>query len=129
MYCSGCGVYLEDSFAYCYACGRPTHPDRMSPWGVPKRLVRPVWDKKIAGVCAGFARYFDMDVSLMRILWLVVSIFTGIGFVAYLAAWIAMPAETSLPMPAASTSAPPPSAPPPPPAEQATENVTTATNL
>ncbi len=72
----------------------------MSPWGVPKTLSRPLWDKKISGVCAGFARYFDMDVTLMRIVWLVTAIFTGIGFVAYLVAWIAMPAEATLQMPA-----------------------------
>lgn len=49
--------------------------------------------KKIAGVCAGFARYFDCDVTLMRVLWLIVSFGTGVGFIAYLVAWIAMPKD------------------------------------
>lgn len=84
----------------------------MSPWGVPKKLTRPLWDKKIGGVCAGFARYFDVDVSIMRILWLVISLVTGIGFIAYLVAWIAMPAEDFLVMPQypgnGTASAPPP---------------------
>lgn len=55
-------------------------------------------EKKIAGVCAGFARYFEVDVTLMRVLWLVVALFTGIGFIAYIAyivAWIAMPRDES----------------------------------
>ncbi len=118
MYCSACGVYLEEQFAYCHQCGRPTRPDCTSPWGIPKRLARPLWDKKIAGVCAGFARYFDVDVSLMRVLWLLVAIFTGVGFIAYLVAWIAMPAEANLPIPtvAPGTAAPPA---PPPPAPEA----------
>ena len=114
MFCSSCGVQLEEQFAYCHHCGRPTHPDCTSPWGVPRRLTRPLWEKKIGGVCAGFARYFDVDVSLMRILWLVVSLVTGVGFIAYLIAWIAMPAEAALAIaacPGGQGSAP---APPPP---------------
>jgi phage shock protein C len=52
-----------------------------------------MYDKKIAGVCSGFARYFGMDVTLMRILWIIVALGTGIGFVAYFVAWIAMPRD------------------------------------
>jgi len=50
-------------------------------------------EKSIAGVCAGFARYLGMDLTLMRILWLCVAIFTGFGFIAYLVCWIVMPKE------------------------------------
>lgn len=113
MYCSSCGIQLEEQFAFCHQCGRPTHPDSTSPWGVPKRLTRPLWDKKIAGVCAGFARYFEVDVSLMRILWLVVAIFTGVGFIAYLVAWVAMPAQETLTMPLYAAGTANPAAPPP----------------
>jgi phage shock protein PspC (stress-responsive transcriptional regulator) len=52
-------------------------------------------NQKIAGVCAGFARYWSMDLTLMRVLWLVVAIFTGIGFIAYAAAWIILPSDES----------------------------------
>lgn len=121
MYCSACGTKLEEQFAYCHHCGRPTQPDRTSPWGVPRRLTRPLWDKKIGGVCAGFARYFDMDVSIMRILWLVLAIFTGVGFIAYLVAWISMPGDEYLAMPAAPNGNTRPSAPPPPGPGPATE--------
>ncbi len=99
MYCSACGAQLDHAHSFCYRCGRPVNPERMSPWGVPKVLSRPLWDKKIGGVCAGFARYMDIDVTLVRILWLVTAIFTGIGFVAYLIAWIAMPAEAQMRVP------------------------------
>ena len=37
-------------------------------------------NKKIAGVCAGMARYLDMDVTLIRVLWLAIAIITGVGF-------------------------------------------------
>jgi phage shock protein PspC (stress-responsive transcriptional regulator) len=49
--------------------------------------------KKIGGVCAGFARYMAMDVTLLRILWLLIAIFTGIGFIAYIVAWLIMPKD------------------------------------
>jgi phage shock protein C len=52
-----------------------------------------MYDKKIAGVCAGFARYLDMDVTLVRVLWLVIAFGTGVGFIAYIVAWICMPRE------------------------------------
>ncbi|MDQ6707644.1 MAG: PspC domain-containing protein [Acidobacteriota bacterium] len=70
---------------------------------VPERVLsRPMDQKKIAGVCAGFARYFDCDVTLMRVLWLVVAFGTGIGFIAYLVAWIAMPKDYGVSAQAAS---------------------------
>ena len=49
--------------------------------------------KKIAGVCTGFARYMDVDVVLVRIVWLVIALTAGVGFIAYIVAWIAMPRE------------------------------------
>ena len=48
--------------------------------------------KKIAGVCTGFARYLAVDVTLVRIVWLVIALTAGVGFIAYIVAWIAMPA-------------------------------------
>ena len=63
-------------------------------------------DKKIAGVCAGFARYFNMDVTLVRIIFLaLIFVPPSIGTIAYLIAWIAMPKDPLL------LEAPPKSAP------------------
>jgi phage shock protein C len=53
-------------------------------------------NKKIAGVCAGFARYFDVDVILVRVVWLALALGTGVGFLAYFAAWIIMPSDRGL---------------------------------
>ena len=51
-------------------------------------------EKKVAGVCAGFARYFGVDVTLVRIIWLVLIFWpVPIGVVAYLIAWIVMPRD------------------------------------
>ena len=94
MYCTRCGVELDEKSRYCSQCGHPTSRSLAQvPKPGEKKLYRPREGKKIGGVCAGFARYLDVDVSLMRITWLIVAVMTGVGFLAYLVAWIAMPKE------------------------------------
>jgi phage shock protein PspC (stress-responsive transcriptional regulator) len=61
-----------------------------------ERLVRPRQGRKIAGVCLGFAEYFDLDVALVRIVWLICSLFGLIGVIGYCAAWIVVPEEPLL---------------------------------
>jgi len=48
-------------------------------------------DKKIAGVCGGFAEYFEVDPTLVRLIWLILVICCGIGIIAYIISWIVMP--------------------------------------
>jgi len=57
-----------------------------------KRLIRPQQDKMIAGVCAGIADYFGMDVTMVRLL-VVVGTVLGLGslVIAYIIAWILIP--------------------------------------
>ena len=69
--------------------------------GIQKSLMLDKYNKKIAGVCAGFARYFEVDVILVRVVWLALALGTGVGFLAYLAAWIVMPSDRGV-MPQAS---------------------------
>ena|SRR5918999_356582 len=54
------------------------------------RLYRSTIDRQIAGVCGGLARYFDVDVTLVRVAFIVAA-FTSIGLVAYIVLWIAVP--------------------------------------
>ena len=93
MFCTQCGVELEPQVRYCSQCGKGTGAG--SSW-TPKgrQLTLSSRDKKIGGVCAGFARYFDVDVTLMRIIWLVL-IFAppGVGLIGYALAWLVMPRE------------------------------------
>jgi phage shock protein C len=59
-----------------------------------KRLVRARAGRKIAGVCAGFAEYFDLDVTLVRVVWLITALIPiGASLIAYLIAWILLPEE------------------------------------
>jgi phage shock protein C len=94
MFCTKCGIELREEDRFCGRCGGPTREGYAPPYGrAAARLSRPMDQKKIAGVCAGFARYLDVDVTLVRILWLAVAISTGAGFIAYLVAWILMPRD------------------------------------
>ena len=51
-------------------------------------------DKKIAGVCAGVAHYFDMDPTIVRVIWGVLAFGYGAGVVAYIILWIIAPEAT-----------------------------------
>ena len=56
-----------------------------------KRLVRNVQDKKIGGVCAGLADYFDIDPTLVRALLILFTLLGGSGVLAYIILWLIMP--------------------------------------
>ena len=94
MFCTQCGNELRDPDRFCSQCGRRLKPD--APPSPQERLMRDTQNKKIAGVCAGLARYFDVDVVLIRVIFLVLAFATGIGFIAYVIAWIVMPKDTKL---------------------------------
>jgi phage shock protein C len=59
-----------------------------------KRLIRPVKGRMVAGVAAGFANYFNIDVVLVRLIWLFMFIPGGLpGFIPYIICWVVMPSE------------------------------------
>jgi phage shock protein C len=91
MYCTQCGTELKDQDRYCSQCGCRLKAD--APPTARERLMLDKENKKIAGVCAGFARYFNVDVVLVRVVFLVLAIYPGIGLIGYLIAWIVMPKE------------------------------------
>lgn len=59
-----------------------------------KKLVRPIKGKVIAGVAMGIANYFKVDVTFIRIIWLILLLPGGIpGLISYIIFWVAMPNE------------------------------------
>ena len=58
-----------------------------------KKLYRSSSDKMIGGVCGGLGKYFGIDSTIIRLI-AVLSIFTGIGIVAYLIAWVVVPLDS-----------------------------------
>ena len=77
-----------------------------------KRLHRSADNLTVAGICGGIAEYFTVDVTAVRVVWILLSIFPGFvvfGLLAYATAWFIMPAAAVIPATA------PPSTPPPAP--------------
>ncbi|MGD0055751.1 MAG: PspC domain-containing protein [Acidimicrobiales bacterium] len=67
------------------------HPSKSS----PRSFRRSVADRKIAGVASGLAHYFDLDVTLVRVVLVAACVVSGVGVVAYLGAWLFVPEEGS----------------------------------
>jgi phage shock protein C len=80
---------MTNQACYCAQCGLPTG---LAPKIAPERLMRLPADGKIAGVCAGMGLYLAMDVTIVRILWLLITFgLPPAGILGYIAAWIIMP--------------------------------------
>ena len=96
MFCPQCGKEYSQRVNFCCHCGAAL----TTPAFVPgKKLTRSRTDKKIAGVCAGLADYFDLDPTLVRVVWLLAIFFAGTGFLVYLVLWIVLPvAPPNLPI-------------------------------
>jgi phage shock protein PspC (stress-responsive transcriptional regulator) len=61
--------------------------------GGGKRLFRIRERRLVAGVCTGLARYFGVDVNLVRLAFGVLTVFYGLGILLYLIAWAILPEE------------------------------------
>jgi phage shock protein C len=89
MYCNYCGKTIQEDAQVCAYCGK-----RVGAVSARSKLMRPQRGRQIAGVCLAFAEYFDLDVSLIRVVWLLVALFSGgAGALAYLIGWIVIPSE------------------------------------
>ena len=58
-----------------------------------KKLYRSRTDKTICGVCGGLAKYLNMDVTIVRLLAVLLTLFVGGGLIAYIVAALIMPEE------------------------------------
>ena len=61
-----------------------------------KRLYRSSTNRVLAGICGGLGEYFDTDTTVLRLLWLLIVIFTGVfpGVLAYIIAIFVIPLHT-----------------------------------
>jgi phage shock protein PspC (stress-responsive transcriptional regulator) len=98
MICTACQRVIADGSNFCYNCGarQPNAgPAQAAPAGrgQNKKLMRSSTDKKLGGVCAGLAEYFEVDVTLVRVLWLLAFFCAGTGLLVYVILWIVLPLE------------------------------------
>jgi len=96
MVCANCQKAIAEGSNFCYNCGAKQPVTgaaaAYADCAPKKRLVRSTNDKKIAGVAAGLADYFDLDPTIIRLVWLLAILFAGTGLIAYIILWIALPA-------------------------------------
>ena|ERR1039457_6035159 len=93
-YCNACGTAIADQARFCSHCGRAVVCAHSA-----MKLVRPRYDRKIAGVCSGLSEHLELDASLIRILWVFLTFASGFfpGLIAYVLAWIIIPEEPMFP--------------------------------
>lgn len=86
MSCNGCGREVPQGSLYCPWCGR-------SLVGPPRRLFRSLSERQLLGVCGGLAEYFQVDPTLVRAGYLLLTIVTGVlpGLLAYFLLALIMP--------------------------------------
>ena len=58
-----------------------------------KKLYRSKTEKKIAGVCGGMAKFLNIDVTIVRLIWAIVVVCGGAGLLAYLICALVIPEE------------------------------------
>ena len=62
-----------------------------------KKLYKSTTDRKICGVCAGLAKYLNLDATVIRLLWVLVVCFGGAGIWAYIICAVVIPDEPQQP--------------------------------
>jgi phage shock protein C len=58
-----------------------------------RKLYRSKTKRQLAGVCGGLAEYFNLDVTLIRVLFVLLAVLGGSGLVIYVAMWIIVPKQ------------------------------------
>lgn len=56
-----------------------------------KKLYRSNTDRKLCGVCGGFAEYFDLDPTIIRLIFIFLTLFGGGGLLVYLICAVVIP--------------------------------------
>ena len=111
MRCTHCSLESGADSTFCRFCGTPLgHTGSTRSTGDPegpgtsasfsRRLLRRPDEGQLAGVCAGIAHYLRIDVTVVRLLWVILTIVPGAivgGVIAYVAARLLMPAATDGP--------------------------------
>ena len=116
MFCTQCGKQLETGARFCPSCGMVRESAVPLPISGRRtgQLVRSRSRRVIAGICGGLSEHYGWDLSLIRILAAASVLFSGVGLVAYVIAWIVIPdGQYALPFGS-------PVPPPPPPGSAGT---------
>ena len=103
MYCTRCGVQMDDVARYCSQCGTASPSVAaaaaaaanvdVNPPAAYKPLVRLRGDRWLGGVCGGLGKVSGVESWVWRLVFALCTIFAGFGFLIYLLMWIFVPEE------------------------------------
>ncbi len=85
---------MNDDARFCSACGAQMNLAAPPVYTVQTRLIRPRAGRSVAGVCQGLANTYMWDVTWVRVITVLLTVFGGgAGLVAYIVFWVVMPEE------------------------------------
>ena len=61
-----------------------------------KKILRPLDGTMLGGVCAAIARHFGIDVTLIRLGWVLLVLLFGTGVLAYIICWVVIPEDDAV---------------------------------
>jgi phage shock protein C len=118
MYCTRCGVQMDDAARYCSQCGTANPAVAAAAASASfgrtdyKPLVRLRSQRWIAGVCSGLARYWGLDPVVVRILFIALALCPVLpAIIPYIVCWIVVPQEPELQLAGYPQQPPPPAQP------------------
>jgi phage shock protein C len=94
-FCKNCGNNVAEGARFCSSCGTETGlPVTPPPVMLRRPLTRPKEGRTIAGVCKGLSLSYGWDVTLVRIVAILLAVVCfPVGEIAYIVAWFVMPEE------------------------------------
>jgi phage shock protein C len=101
FYCSSCGKPIATDARHCPNCGHAVGGAfeggaAVPPSAAQRRLVRPRMGRMIAGVCQGVAVTYGWDPTLVRVVFVLLGCFSGVGLILYIVLWVSAPEEPFL---------------------------------
>ena len=97
-YCSRCGKALPEGTHSCPECGQAVGGTAAGANAVPppaaqRRLMRPRAGRMVAGVCQGVSQFYGWDVTVVRVVFVLLTFFSLIGLIGYVVLWLTAPEE------------------------------------
>ncbi len=98
MYCTTCCFPLEEGDRFCPQCGMgKVDEGRWAGHVARRKLRRSASDRRVAGVCEGVARRYNVDVTLVRLGWTGASLLPFMpGLFAYVILWALLPSDDAM---------------------------------